>query len=488
MQNNSAVLKEYLDIVFRRKWWIVVPTIVGIIFSAALYMKFPKLYKAQTRVMVRSQQISKALMNPTVELSTEQLVTEIGAAITSESYMEALDDQLKLVGSPGGPRDLSELTALIDNRKQLDINIRSRYFDLGIQWGNPRTAAAVANELANIYIQASKQIRTDIASEAFDNLTQRREEIQKKLEEVRGQTQRLRAEHAFELQDYQPANLQQIQTNNNEITRLDREIRDAENKIAELDLQLRAPVVVAPIESSRDARYNELAQAEADLAALLDQGRTAEHPDVKKLERRIAQLKANLGVDQAGGDKQISPSELARQQLEQQRTAQIGERDAYRAQRQRLTEQNLTIQARIQNTPRWQVELSRLEADELTLTHDFDDARKKENDALTGTQVEAYESAEKLQVLNQAQPPRDPFWPDLKLFLLMGLAVGGGLGISLVLLLEVFDQSFKSEEQLAASIDLPILAVIPDLSRAENLKRGTGMRNTKRAEAGKGAV
>ncbi len=488
MQNNSAVLKEYLDILFRRKWWIVVPTIVGIIFAAALYMKLPKLYKAQTRVMVRSQQISKALMNPTVELSTEQLVTEIGAAITSESYMEALDDQLKLVGSPGGPRDLSELTRLVDDRKQLDINIRSRYFDLGIHWSDPRTAAAVANELANIYIQASKQIRSDIANEALDNLTRRREQIQKRLEEVRGQTQRLRAEHAFELQDYQPANLQQIQTNNNEITRLDREIRDAENKIQELDLQLRAPMVVAPSESPTDARYAEMAQAVSDLAAMRDQGKTDEHPDVKKLLRRIDQLKASLGVNDEAGGTQITPTELARQQLEQQRSAQIRERDAYRAQRQRLTEQNIAIQSRIQNTPRWQVELSRLESEEQTLAHDFDDAKKKENDALTGTQVEAYESAEKLQVLNKAQPPRDPFYPDLKLFLLMGLAVGGGLGISLVLLLEVFDQSFKSEEQLAASIDLPILAVIPDLTRAENLKRGTGVRNTKRADARKGAI
>lgn len=487
MQNNSAVLKEYLDILFRRKWWIVVPTVVGLILSAALYMRFDKLYRAQTRVMVRSQQISKALMQPTVELSTEQLVTEIGAAITSEQYMTMLNDSLKLVGSPGGPRDLSELAKVVDDRKELEINVRSRYFDLSIQWNDARMAAAIANELANIYIQLSKQIRSDIASEAASNLSERRAQIQAKLEEVRSKIQRLRSEHAFELQDYQPTNLQQIQSNEAEITRLDRELRDAESDIAEIDIQLQAPAAAAA-DAPRDPRYAELERAQSELGAMRDAGRTDEHPDVKTLLRRIAQLRSALGVEDGQGQASVTPAELQRQRLQQQRSARVLDRDAYKAQQERLRSENAAIRGRLQNTPIWQVELVKYETEEDQLARDFEEARTKENDALAGKQVEEYASGERLEVLNKARPSKDPFWPDLKLFLLMGLAVGGGLGASLVLLLEVFDQSFKSEEQLAASIDLPILAVIPDLNRAESLKRGTGTSDSSRRAGRKGAA
>jgi capsular polysaccharide biosynthesis protein len=95
--------------------------------------------------------------------------------------------------------------------------------------------------------------------------------------------------------------------------------------------------------------------------------------------------------------------------------------------------------------------------------------------------VEDFKQGERFEILNPARPPKDPFWPDLRFFLLMGVAVGGGLGIALVLLLEVFDQSFKSEEQLAAAIDLPILAVIPDLTRVESRTRRRGTRQAKGA-------
>lgn len=115
--------------------------------------------------------------------------------------------------------------------------------------------------------------------------------------------------------------------------------------------------------------------------------------------------------------------------------------------------------------PDWQIELERLQTEERVLDQKYVEAQNKENAASQGALVEEGNQGERFEVLNQARPPGEPFFPDLKLFLLAGLAVGGGLGIAMVLLLEVFDQSFKSEEQLAASIDVAILAVIPDLTR-----------------------
>jgi uncharacterized protein involved in exopolysaccharide biosynthesis len=482
VQNNSAVLKEYLDIVFRRKWWIVVPTIVGVLFAAALYMQFPKQYKAKTRVQARSQQISRALLSPTVESRPEELVNSIGAEITSEQYMRQLDDRLKLVGTPRGPRDLSELAKLIEDRSELEPNIRSRYFDLTIRWGDPKIAAAVANELAAIYMDAAQEMRTDLADTTLNQLRQRRQEIQTKLEGVRASIGRLQTEHAQELQSFTNVHLQQKQSNDREIQRLDAEVNRLNDRIDEIDLQMRVPVAATSNDTLRDPRFSQLEEAERRLTDLKTAGRTEEFPEVKQLRRRIESLKNELGVANQDGEQMLNPTELRREQLRQERVQAERNIDIAQQQRAKYVRDNQSIDLRLSNTPRWQVELSRLETEEEQLSRDFEEWRKKESDALAGSTVEGSEAGEKLVVLNKATAPATAFWPDLKMFLLMGFAVGAGLGITIVLLLEVFDQSFKSEEQLAASIDLPILAVIPDLTRAENLKRG-GRRQTQDRDA-----
>lgn len=473
---QGAVLKEYLDIVFRRKWWILIPTIVGLLFSSALFMRFPKKYKTTTRVQIRSQQISRQLLNPTVDIRSEELVTQLQAEITSEKYMQQLDDRLHLVGKPGGPRDLPELARAIDNSSTLEPNTRNRYFDLTISWGDPRIAASVANELAAIYIEANRVFRSGIATGTLEKLRNHRVEVQTKLEEVRALIERFRSEHKFEIGAYEPTNLQQVEVKRGEINSLDRDIRSYDDRIAEIELQLSAGVVTGPDATQTDPRRTQLETLKADLAALRSQGRTDNHPDVKVLQRKIDVLTQQLGITD-NNPEGLTPEQLARQRLQQEREQAVRDRQIAQQKRTSLAAEIAGIQSRLSRTPDWQIQLDKLSGQELSLSREFDEAKKKEQDALQGQQVEDFEQGERFEILNKAVAPRQAYWPDLKMFLLMGLAVGGGLGVAMVLLLEVFDQSFKSEEQLAAAIDLPTLAVIPDLNKAEALKRtGRGRR------------
>ncbi|GEM_PF-4986828 len=475
MMQQNPLLKEYLDLAFRRRWWIIIPTICGLLFSIALYFKMPQKFKASTRVTLRPQTISKKLLESTLEENPVAGINRISAEITSEVYMRELQERVPLIGTPGGPADLQELARAINASIDLEVNERRRFFDLSVVWGDRRLAANIANELAAIYIRASKEDRQTKTRKTLEQLTADREDIERQLDEINKQVEEFQSKHRYALGSYQTTNEQFLERNNNEIQQIDREVEAARHEIKNLQLNLSAGSTSAlPVEE--DPRLTELTQRRAELEAARDENKTDEHPDVIMLKRRIASLEKQLGAESGGDTPLISPQELnrRRQLLEIQRLE--NEIEENRAKRAQLVEQNEKITDQLLMTPENDIILEAYQRKQERLTDLYREAQEKVQDAAEGAALEQLDGSEKLVVLNFARPPKEPFWPDLRLFLFMGFAVGSGLGVGLVLLLEVFDQSFKSEEQLAAAIDLPILAVVPDLNHAidRTARKGKG--------------
>jgi polysaccharide chain length determinant protein (PEP-CTERM system associated) len=467
MQKNPLI-KEYLDIAFRRKWWILLPALVGLLFAIALYFRFPKQYQAETRVQIREQTISRSLMEPILDFSSTDLVTQIRAEVTAEQYVKQVDDELQLVGSEGGPANLTELAKRLERSVSLDTNPRERYFTLQVQWGDPRLAAAIANKMASIYIERNAKIRSDMAGRTLQQLRDKRLEIERRLQAIRDTISEFRSQHKFELESYQDTNQEQLEQINAQINRIDEQIRNYRQEIARTEVDLSGALAGSGDGPGRDPRRDRLSTLRQELAELRANGLTDQHPDVRKKKREIAALEeeleaAGLSTSSEGeGDSESYRVRVLRQEIAGFE-AEIAAREKRRAE---LLEEASKIQERLRLTPDRQNQLERYLQQESNLQQLYDDAYNKEMEALEGKTIEEFQAGERFEVLNMARAPKEPFFPDIRLFIFMGLAVGLGLGVALVLLLEVFDQSFKSEEQLAASIDLPILAVIPDLEKA----------------------
>jgi polysaccharide chain length determinant protein (PEP-CTERM system associated) len=467
MQKNPLI-KEYLDIAFRRKWWILIPALVGLLFAIALYFRFPKMYQAETRVQIREQTISRNLMEPILDFSSTDLVTQIRSEVTAEQYVKQVDDELQLVGSEGGPANLTELGKRLERNISLDTNPRERYFTLRVRWGDPRLAAAIANKMAAIYIERNAKIRADMAGRTLQQLRDKRLEIEGRLQSIRDTISEFRSENKFELQSYADTNQEQLEQINNEINRIDEQIRQYRQEIARTQVDLSGALGGSADAPGRDPRRDRLATLRQELAALRAKGWTDRHPEVREKQKEIAALEqeleaAGLSTSSDGEGEGESYRVRALRQEIAGFEAEIAAREQRRAE---LLEEAARIQERLRRTPDRQNQLERYLQRERNLQALYDDAYSKEMEALEGKTIEEFQAGERFEVLNMARAPKEPFFPDIRLFLFMGVAVGLGLGIALVLLLEVFDQSFKSEEQLAASIDLPILAVIPDLEKA----------------------
>ncbi len=482
---SGPVIKEYLDIAFRRRWWIVVPALLGVLFATLLFLRFPKLYKATTRAQIRPQTISKALLSPIVEIPSTELVSQITAEITSEKFVQELDKRLKIIGTPGGPRDAAELARQLDGAIDLQVNTRNRYFDLAVTWGQPILAANIANELADIYIRQTEKTRSDLASETLGQLTRVRQDAEDRLAEIQRRIDQFQGQHKFEVDAYRDTNLQRMAAVRLEIDRIDTRVRGYRDDIRRLEIELQAgtPTVPGSGGGVADPRAIELARLKQELAEQTVLGRTALHPEVKTRQDRIAILEAQLAESPPGDDASAGTADPARAQIRREIERLKTEITYDEKKRADLVSEASVIQGQLERTPDRESALQAMLQIRDRLDLEYRDTLQKERDAREGEMIEEFKQGERFEILNKARPPKEPFWPDLRFFLLMGLAVGGGLGVALVLLLEVFDQSFKSEEQLAAAIDLPIVAVIPDLTRVESRTRRRSSQQRKKRGA-----
>jgi uncharacterized protein involved in exopolysaccharide biosynthesis len=128
---------------------------------------------------------------------------------------------------------------------------------------------------------------------------------------------------------------------------------------------------------------------------------------------------------------------------------------------QRLQEQIKVFQGRVALSPA-------IEEQYKQLTRDYDTAQKFYEDRLANrkqsemqTAMEREQQGEQMSILNAASLPDDPSFPNRPLFAAGGLALGLGLGLGLALWLEMRDTSLRTETDVQAALDLPVLSQVP---------------------------
>ncbi len=96
--------------------------------------------------------------------------------------------------------------------------------------------------------------------------------------------------------------------------------------------------------------------------------------------------------------------------------------------------------------------------------------------------LERKQEGEQFSVLDPANLPDKPSFPNRPLFALGGLGGGLGLGLGIAFLLEMKDSSFKTERDVEFALHLPVLAMVPEIE-PRLTKKGKMSANAKFADA-----
>jgi polysaccharide chain length determinant protein (PEP-CTERM system associated) len=461
--------KILVDVAWRRKWWILVPTAAGLAASIFLARSLPKIYRASTTILVMRQSIPEDIVHTTVTTRVEERIRSLKIQVKSRRYLEQVVTELKMAPAGASPGQLEQACARLSSSVDLDWDKQGlSWFNITVDNGDAKRAADIANRLAELFIEQNSALREAQAKGTVETVEGWLDKTENELRQRDAELARYRALNLYELPDQQAATLQLLNASQSRIQQLTSDIQMRSERVAtaraEEKMRRADPGAVGATAAGDDPNTRAYAQLQRELQDLLS-NYTEENPLVKRKREQIAQFAANhpgmsdSGSNPApGGDTQsgeLRSPEVARLEGE------IRSLDADRAAEQRNVNM---LRHRIENMPLRQQELAALTRDYETLKRQYDANFAQKEQAKRAQDIEAAKKGEQFQIQDRARPPVEPSQPNVMQIVLLGLLGGLGLGVGVAALLEFIDHTVRSEEELAHRYpDLPVLGSIPNL-------------------------
>lgn len=326
--------------------------------------------------------------------------------------------------------------------------VNSRLVDVTFRSPDATLAAAVANGVANAYIEQNLETRFNSSKDATDFLAGQLAQQRQKVESSQRALQQYREENdAVSLEDRQNIVVQKLADLNAAVTKARTEriqkqaaydqIRAVQNNREALDT-LPAVVSNAFIQQQK-ATLADLQRQRAQLSEKLG----PRHPDMLKLNLAIQAAQSRI-------DGEISNVIQSLRNDYQQALAQ---------------EQSLA--AALEQQKRDALDLNRKSIDYGVLARDatsnqqiYDSLMQRMKE--TGVSTELKTS--NIHIVDRAEVPASPAFPRTRLNLLLSLVSGSLLGITLAFFFEYVDNRIKNPDEIRQYLGIPYLGMIPAIS------------------------
>jgi polysaccharide chain length determinant protein (PEP-CTERM system associated) len=491
-ENDVLRLSDLLAVVARRR--VVIAVTAGGVFLASICLAalLPNEYESHATILVEPQSISQKLVESTQgQTDLTYRLNLMAAEILSRSRLSRIIDTLNLYKQESQEMTREEVIEMMRGRinvipvlpefeteaqpgRPLEVNT----FQIFFRDRAPGTAADVANQLANDFVEEHIQKRTRTSSDTSAFIEAELGRLAKQIQEVEERIAGVKAANAGSL----PEDLRSNQTVQE---RTYDELREAQRKLAEEEgnvsfYRQQELTAAGPSDSRLDSSPEQkLELLELRLAEFRSRGLTEKHPDVIATSLEIEAVRAALETR-----KQDESSERPPLSPEQQNAA--GERHraelrvgAAREEIRRLQALVNEFAERIARTPRVAEQLDGLQREYKHLYESYQEFSRKRLEAAVAADMELQVKGERFRVLEAAVPPLAAAFPNRLLILGVGFVLGFALAGGLAVVLEAGDDSFHSPRRLQGSLRIPVLAAIPNilLERDRALRRRRRLRS-----------
>jgi len=507
---KSFNIQNYLSICLRRKWSIIIPLVCSLIISFWVYKFLPKVYKATTLILVQKQQVPESYVRPTITSSITDRLNTISQEILSRTRLEKIIQEFNLYADMKGKEPLEVIVEKM--RRAIGVNVQGggtqNTFTVSYEGVEPRQVMLVTNKLASLFIEENLKVRELQAENTSVFLSKELTAVEEELVKKENDLRDLKKRHMGQLPQQLEANLRILERLQYQLKTVSDNIKAAEdrsmliqNQIEDLKKQeIRQPLADPKIEVEQyeEGRPREkipespiVAQWNLLMKELENaQARYREnHPDVILLKRKIAKIEPQAkeilakkeSMDMAEAQQKalkmrhrtsssqssqitlnLSNEKTINQYTERYKAALLEVR-RLKEEEKNLKEQIHLYQVRIEETPKREQEILLITRDYDLLRANYSSLMNKKIQSQLAENLERKQQGEQFKILDVARLPERPFKPKREQLFLIGAFIGLMGGLGLAWFREDMDESFHSEADLEAHLDLPILAVIPNL-------------------------
>src|SRR5438093_8973272 len=304
--------KDVLELVVRRKWWVVLPFVALSCAAGVLTYILPRTFVSETLILVRPRDVPEDFVKDLTAGSPEERLKAIEQTILSRTNLIEI---LKEFGDrlPEFER-LNIEQKVLKLREQIKIDFslekgNSRglpltYFRIAYQNQSPELAQKIAGRLTTLFIEQDVRVRETQVSGATEFLSSELDKVSEQLHESETRLKSIKSRRQFELPDQREANLRTLErlgldkkTNAEALDRyatirlnLETEISQTPPTIPRV-IPFVGPVVSAkPSVSSKVEEFLKAQQAFEEISTRY----TPKHPEVQAAKVRLERLKQQI--------------------------------------------------------------------------------------------------------------------------------------------------------------------------------------------------
>ena len=494
MDETEKSLLDYLEILRRRKLYIIITFPVLLAISAAITFMLPPIYQSEGVILIESQEIPRDLVRSTVTSYAEQQIQVIKQRILTTSRILETVNKYDVYADERESHTISLLVEKFRSNVQISmINANvidptrgraqraSIAFKVSFMDESPNIAQKVANELVTLFLDENIKTRTSKAAETLDFLTDEADKIQKTVQELEGKIAGFKLEYGDSLPELLQFNLSMINSLEEKIRAYQTDSVRLGDQIHFLSLELASmdPYVASSDGVNTLSAPVRLAQFRNELSSMKNKY-SESHPDIKRITREIAALEKQVAAD-ALFQPEENIDEISNP-LYRQIKIKI---DVSEKELARLKKSRKNMEAEVADYNQRVLRTHEVKRSYDDLTRDYENTKKKYQE-LRAKQLEAdvaqnLESENKAESFTLIEPPLRPteaVKPNRPKLLMMGLFLAGAASFGLAFLAEMLDPSIRSVKDVTRITGREPLAIIPMMLTANDYKKINKARKT----------
>ena len=487
IQNRELTMDDYLSMLLRRAKVILIPALVALLLGYLAYLvvnRYFAKYTSQSTILVEGQKVPENMVQPVVsqdlgarmatlqqqimsQTNLQPVVARVFPGKNNQEADEIVDEIRQKLTVEQVPTDLLQLGA----KKRPGMQGNSGGFYVKYTASKPREAQQVCAELTTLLVNENLKSVQAAAKGTSDVLNKGIEDAKRTLDDLDSKLAAFKKQYLGQLPGDDENNLKilmglnsQLEANTQTLNRAQQDKAYTESMLA----QQLAAWKSTQSSTNPQTLEKQLSDLQSQLLGL--QARyTAEHPDVIKTKADIAEVKKKLAeINKASSDATDTSSDKASameppeiRQLRMQ-VHQYGELIAAATRDQKRYQQEIAVyQGRVSLSPAIEGQYKELTRDYENANKTYQDLLGKKSAADLTVNMTNQAQGEQMALLNPANLPDSPSFPNPWLFAGGGLGAGLALGIGMAMWLELRDQSIRTEADAEAALDLPLLAAVP---------------------------
>jgi polysaccharide chain length determinant protein (PEP-CTERM system associated) len=480
-------------------WLVAVSVVVGAYAALVVSARLPDLYRSEMLVQIVPQRVPDSYVQSTVTMRTEDRLESLSQQVMSRTHLERLIQEFDLYPVERSKlplEDVVEMMRLNIGRELVrpSRNEPAEAFYLRFTYPDARLATSVTARLGSLFIDQNARERGELAEQTNDFLAVQLAEARTQLEGQERKLEEFRQRHAGRLPSQLDFNMQAIQNTQLQLQALVESLaRDRDRKLLLDRMYADAsaePLPVPAIPPNTGAAVDSMATATLSVAQQLEIARanlqkllmrlTPQHPDVVRLKRLIEELERKVSADGTQPPGAVapavgeSPQEVMRRERLRQMRAELESLDRQisfkESEERRLRALISDYQLKIAAVPALESEWIALTRDYDTLKAAYEKLLGKSEESKVAADLERRQIGEQFRILDPARIPAKPVSPDRLRINAIGTGLGLLFGLGLVVLLELRDTTFRTDGEVAALLALPVLAQIPIVETASDLR------------------